>query len=301
MYALPMLQSLALLASLAVAAPAGAFDGIRVTLLGGDAIAPAGEPPRGGILVEADGEVLLFDCAREVGAGLERAGLGSGDVTAVFLTRGANADLGGCGELFERSVREGRADPWELWGPTGTQEAVRRLLDGSPHAARVEANEIVENVVYQTDRVRVTAVVAKRVPDEPAFGYRVDFRQRAVVIAADNRFSEPLVRFARNAAVLVHRVALSAPEAERSSEAVRAAASVYASPEDAARTFRAARPYLAIYAYAGLFGATESDLIRRTRRHYPGAVEIGRERMVIEIENEVQLRSEPSDKRGNGR
>jgi ribonuclease Z len=301
MHALPMLKSLALLASLAIGLPAWAFDGIRVTLLGGDAIAPSGEGPRGGILVEADGEVLLFDCAREVSSGLARAGLSVGDVTAVFLTRTTSTNLAGCVELFERSEREGRVDPWEIWGPAGTQDAVRTLLAGTAQAARVDANEIVENVVYQTDRVQVTALVAERVPDEPAFGYRVDFRQRAVVIAADNRFSQTLARFARNSAVLVHQVAVATPEAERSSEAARVAVSTYASPEDAARTFRAARPYLAVYAYAALFGATESDLIRRTRRHYPGGVEIGRDRMVIEIENEVQVRREPSTRRGDAR
>jgi ribonuclease Z len=296
-----MLKLFALLTGLAVGAPAAAFDGIRVTLLGGDAMALAAEGPRGGILVEADSEVLLFDCAREVAVGLERAGLSAGDVTAVFLTRATNADLAGCVELFERSERAGRTDPWEIWGPAGTQDAVRALLAGTAGGARVEANEIVENVVYQTDRVRVTAFVAERVPDEPAFGYRVDFRQRAVVIAADNRFSQTLARFARNAAVLVHNVALSTPELAQTSEAARQAVATYASPEDAARTLRAARPYLAIYAYAGLFGTTESELIRRTRRHYPGPVELGRDRMVIEIENEVQLRSEPSDKRGSVR
>jgi ribonuclease Z len=296
-----MLRFVAVLAGLALAAPAVAFDGIRVTLLGGDAIARAAEGPRGGILVEADGEVLLFDCAREVGAGLERAGLSAGDVTAVFLTRALNTNLAGCLELFERSERAGRSDPWEIWGPAGTRVALRALLDGTPHAARVEASEIVENVVYQTDRVRVTAFVAERVPEESAFGYRVDFRQRAVVIAADNRFSQTLARFARNAAVLVHQVALSAPGLAQTSDAARQAMATYASPEDAARTFRAARPYLAIYAYAGLFGATESELIQLTRRHYAGPVEIGRDRTVIEIENEVQLRSEPSDRHGSAR
>jgi hypothetical protein len=81
-------------------------------------------------------------------------------------------------------------------------------------------------------------------------------------------------------------------------QAARDAIAMYASPEDAARMFRAARPYLGIYAYAGLFGATEADLIRRTRHHYPGPIEIGREQMVVEVENEVQVRAEPSEKQG---
>jgi ribonuclease Z len=292
-----MLKLFALMSALALATPAAAFDGIRVTLLGGDAISHTPAGPRAGTLIEAGDEVLLFDCAREVKAGLRRAGLGLDDITAIFLTRARPDNVAGCAELWEGSAQAGRSDPWEIWGPAGTLDTVRPLAAQAGGNSGVEPNEITENVVYQTEGVRVTAFVAERVPAEPAFGYRVDFRQRWVVIAADNRYSDTLARIARNAAVLVHQVALAAPEAADRSQAVREALALYASPEDAARTFRAAHPILAVYAYAGLFGATEAELIRRTRRVYSGPVEIGREKMVVEVENEVQVRGEPSEQR----
>ena len=67
------------------------------------------------------------------------------------------------------------------------------------------------------------------------------------------------------------------------------------SPEVAAKVLRAARPYLAVYSHIMLFDSSEEDLLRRTRHAYRGAVEIGRDLMVIEVQNEVQVRAFPSE------
>jgi ribonuclease Z len=292
-----MLRHLVLFGCLLFVAPVSAFDGIRITLLAGDAISD--DPARVGAstLIEADGEALLFDCGRNVSQHLDRAGIGLNDITAIFLTRVQPDNLAGCADLWSRSLQDGRTDAWEVWGPAGTVDAVRALQVAAPGGAALEPTEITENVVYQTAAVRVTAFVAERVPAEPAFGYRIDFGRRSVVIAADNRYSETLVRNARNANVLIHQVAMAAGAVGESSPAVREIVARYASPEDAARAFRAARPYLALYAYAGVFGASEEDLVRRTRKIYGGPLEFGRDLLVVEIENEVQLRREPSEKR----
>jgi hypothetical protein len=42
---------------------------------------------------------------------------------------------------------------------------------------------------------------------------------------------------------------------------------------------------------------TPDELIRRTRNAYRGALEAGRGLMVIEVQNEVQVRSRPSEPR----
>jgi ribonuclease Z len=231
---------------------------------------------------------------------LERAGVGLDDITAIFLTQVHPAALSGCAQLWARAAQAGRTDAWEIWGPQGTLTAVRELA-AEQDGVRIEAKEISENVVYQTDVVRVTAFVAERGTAAPAFDYRIDFRERSVVIAVDNRYSETLARAARHASVLVHRVALAAPGAAEDSQAVRDALALYASPEESGKLLRASRPGLALFAYAGLFSTTEEELMRRMRRVYPGPLQIGRERMVVEVENEVQVRSEPSERRSGAR
>lgn len=295
-----MLKPLALAAGLLLPAATLAFDGIRVTLLGGDAVAHQPQVPRAGTLVEADTEALLFDCGPDTLDGLERAGVGLDDITAIFLTQAKRDSLSGCAQLWARAAQSGRTDPWEVWGPQGTPAAVHELAS-ERDGIRIEAKEIAENVVYQTDVVRVTAFVAEHGAAAPAFDYRVDFRGRSVVIAVDNRYSETLARAARHATVFVHRVAFAAPRAVDDSPAVRDALALYASPEDSAKLLRASRPGLVLLAYVGLFSTTEEELMRRMRRLYSGPLQIGRERMVVEVENEVQVRSEPSERRGVAR
>jgi ribonuclease Z len=164
----------------------------------------------------------------------------------------------------------------------------------APRADAADPHEIGENVTYQTADVTVTAIVADHQPLAQAFGYRVDYAGRAVVLSGDTRFSENIIRSARGVNVLVHEVAAANAAALEASDRVRGVMAMHTSPEEAGMVFRAARPYLAVYSRQLLFGITESELMRRTRRTYNGSLEIGHDLMVIEVQNEVQVRSLPS-------
>jgi ribonuclease Z len=102
---------------------------------------------------------------------------------------------------------------------------------------------------------------------------------------------------ARGVQLLVHAVAAVDPELATGSERARGLITGHATPEDAARVFRQAHPYLAIYAPIVLLDVSEDQLMRRTHALYPGAVQIGRDLMVIEIQNELQVRNAPSEER----
>lgn len=102
---------------------------------------------------------------------------------------------------------------------------------------------------------------------------------------------------ARGVQLLVHEVAAADPELASTSERVRSILSIHTTPEDAARVFRQAHPYLAIYSHILLFDVSEDELLRRTHAQYPGAVQVGRDLMVIEIQNELQVRNAPSEER----
>lgn len=60
--------------------------------------------------------------------------------------------------------------------------------------------------VFEDDRVRVTATLVKHPPVFPAFGFRFDSDDGAVVLSGDTSVSENLVRLATGANVLVHEV-----------------------------------------------------------------------------------------------
>ena len=288
---------------------AAAFDGIRVTLLGTGALVPSIERFGPAILVEAGQSVLLFDCGRGVTQRLGQAGVGLNEVDAVFLTHLHSDHVTGLPDLWLTGLARGRPEPLLLYGPEGTAAMARHLQhafsadiasrhDAAAQAGAIDAHDIAENVVYQTDQLVVTAFVVDHGPIEPAYGYRIDYQgRRSVVLSGDTRYSENLIRNAKGVQLLVHEVAAADPELARSSPRVRGILDIHTTPEDAARVFRQARPYLAVYSHIVLLGVKEDEVMRRTHESYRGPVEMGKDLMVIEIQNEVQVRSAPSENR----
>lgn len=308
MIALRLPALVALLAALS-AAPAAAFDGIRVTLLGTGGPWPSVERFGPSTLVEVGDQVLLFDCGRGVTQRLAQAGVALKDIDAVFLTHLHSDHTVGFPDLWLTGWLRGRSAPLLVIGPDGTQDmmghleqAFRADIDARAGLARdgvtIAARDIGENVVYSTDDVTVTAFVVDHGAIAPAYGYRIDYQgRRSVVLSGDTRYSENLARVARGVQLLVHEVAAADPELAATSDRVRGILAIHSTPEDAARVFRQARPYLVIYSHILLFDTSEDDVLRRTHAQYPGAVQIGRDLMVIEIQNEVQVRAAPSEER----
>jgi ribonuclease Z len=66
--------------------------------------------------------------------------------------------------------------------------------------------EISEGVVYDKAGVKVTAFEVDHAPVTPAFGYRIDYAGRSVVLSGDTRVSENLIRHAQGVDLLVHEV-----------------------------------------------------------------------------------------------
>jgi ribonuclease Z len=117
----------------------------------------------------------------------------------------------------------------------------------------------------------------------PAFGYRVDYDRRTVVLSGDTRFSPDLIAIARGADLLVHEVALAPVDVNPSAPYYRAFAH-HTTPEQAAEVFTRARPALAVYSHIVVFGdSEESAIIDRTRRGYAGPVLLGHDLMSVAV------------------
>jgi len=296
----PIGRLLCAAALLLYSASGAAFDGLRITLLSTGNSSGVSEGFGPSILVEAGEEVLLFDCGRGSMQRLQQAGVPLRDITAVFFTNLEPERVDGCADLWRARSPPTDADPLPVWGPAGSIDLVNRYNESTKFSAPpdvLEVHEISENIAYQTADVRVTAIVADYPPVAQAFGYRVDYGGRSVVLSGDTRFSENMIRSARGVNVLIHGVAAADPATLDGSAQIRAVITTHTSPEEAAKVFRAARPYVAIYSPQLLFGVSESELLRRTRPIYRGSLEMGYDLMVIEIQREVQIRSAPSARR----
>jgi ribonuclease Z len=279
---------------------------IKITLLG---TAP-GPPVRVGwagisTLVEAGGQRFLFDAGYGSLARLVEAGLPMDGVTKVFLTHLHSdhvADLPAF-LLLPWSAPSERDVPFEVWGPAGTTEMMRHLqetfafdihvrrdLDEKVSAKGIEviARDIQEGVIYNQNGVKITAFLVDHGAVKPAFGYRVDYAGRSVALSGDTRPSENLVAFSKGVDLLIHEAIdeVSLRKIVPSERLFRAIVAHHTTPEQAADIFRLVGPRLAVFSHAQGGPA----VIDRTRRSYPGRVEMGEDLMLIEIGDDVVVR-----------
>jgi ribonuclease Z len=190
---------------------------VRVTLLGTGC--PPPNPLRRGpaTLISRGDERLLVDAGSGVAAQLALAGVRVVDLHQVLITHLHSDHVVDLGHLLLSRWILGQNAPLEVFGPAGLQVHVERLLGlwawdlrvrrAHMHerpAPRVAVTEIREGVVLRRGDLTVTAFEVDHEPVRPAFGFRVDSPERAVVVSGDTRPSENLIRHARDVDLLVH-------------------------------------------------------------------------------------------------
>jgi ribonuclease Z len=292
---------LALLVAIVVPAAAQGQQQFRVTLLG------TGCPPavmnRFGpsTLVEAGEQKFVFDAGRGALQRLTELSVRWQDIQGVFLTHLHSDHVVGFPDLWLTGwlIVPGRNVPLQVWGPRGTtammshlQQAyeydvrIRIQNDGaSPDGASLLVKEISEGAVYDNAGVKVTAFEVDHAPVTPAFGYRIDYAGRSVVLSGDTRVSENLIRHAQGVDLLVHEVFAPATLQRAGVPPGRAKHIVdyHTTPEQAGEVFARVKPKLAVYSHICMPSATEQDLIPATRKTYAGPLELGEDLMVIDV------------------
>jgi ribonuclease Z len=287
---------------------AAAAQEIRVTLLGTGAPPPVMNRFGPSILVEAGNQKFLFDAGRGALQRLAQMRIRWQDVDGVFLTHLHSDHVVGFPDLWLTGwlVGPGRDRPLHVWGPRGTTKMMShleqayefdiriRLYDdrASPEGVVILAADISEGVVFDKGGLKVTAFEVDHKPVTPAFGYRVDYGGRSVVLSGDTRVSDNLVRHAQGVDLLVHEV-VSPETFQRAGVRPERAKSViehHVTPEQAGGIFARTRPKLAVYSHIVQPGATDQDLIPPTRKTYSGPVEVGEDLMVIVVGEKIEVR-----------
>jgi ribonuclease Z len=281
---------------------------IKVTLLGTGCPPPVMNRFGPSILVEAGERKFLFDAGRGASQRLAQLAVRWQDIDGVFLTHLHSDHVVGFPDLWLTGwlLGPGRNRPLDVWGPRGTQKMMShleqafeadiriRLYDDrpSPDGVVILATDIREGVVYEKAGVKITAFEVDHAPVRPAFGYRIDFNGRSVVLSGDTRVSQNLIRHAQGVDLLVHEVA--APDSFRragvTAERAKTVIEHHVTPEQAGEVFAKTKPRLAVYSHIVWPTATEADLIPTTRKTYAGALEVGEDLMVIDVGERVQVR-----------
>jgi ribonuclease Z len=294
------------------AAESRADGDFRVTLLGTASPAPRVNRFGPNTLVEAGGQVLLFDAGRGVPIRMGQIKVPIGRIGVLFLTHFHSDHTSGIPDVWLTGwlgpVFGRRQQPFRVIGPTGTKELMANLekayaLDVKirtedeklpPQGIAVVAEDFqADGVVYEKDGVKVTAFeVDHGDAIKPAFGYRIDYNGHSVVISGDTRYSRNVVKYGTGADLLIHEVAIARPELT-SAPFAKAILAHHTSPQDVGRVFAEAKPKLAAYTHLVFLSneqvpeATVDDVVAQTRETYGGPLEVGEDLTSFEIGDTV--------------
>lgn len=292
-----------------------AQDEFRVTLLGtGDPI-PRLDRFGPATLVQVAGQELLFDVGRGASQRLVQLGIPLSALDGVFITHFHSDHVNGLPDLWMTGWIPPpfgrRSEPFEVWGPVGTKSMLDNLEEAFAENTRIRipdellppegidtlAHEFDQGgLVYERDGVRVTAFEVEHGElVKPAYGFRIDYEGRSVVISGDTQFDENLIKAAKGADLVIHEVALASDELIASSEQFRRIVAHHTTPEEAGIVFQRINPKLAVYTHLVMLSsetiaeAPLETLISRTRVNYDGPLVIGEDLMSFIIDDKVSI------------
>ena len=287
----------------------------RVTLLGTGT--PAPRPDRFGpsTLIEAGGQKLLIDAGRGATIRLYQLGVPLGRIDALLLTHYHSDHVVGIPDLWLtgwlQSHYAARAKPFRVIGPTGAASLMAHLqrayaLDIEirvedekllAEAAAVAVEEFDgDGVIYDTSGLKIIAFeVDHGAVIKPAYGYRIEYGGRSVVISGDTRYNENVVKYGAGADLLIHEVAIARPEL-MSEAYIQRIMGHHTTAREAGTIFARTKPKLAAFTHLVFLAsdriapATMDDLIAQTRQTYAGPLQVGEDLMSFEIGDAVRAR-----------
>ena len=243
-----------------------------------------------------------------------------GQIDALFLTHYHSDHTVGIPDLWLTGWLQSRfatrRTPFRVIGPVGANNLMSHLekaytLDIKiriedeklpPESAAIVVQEFDnDGIVYEKNGVRVIAFeVDHGDVIKPAYGYRIEYRGRAVVISGDTRYNDNVVKYGAGADLLIHEVAIVRPELA-SVPYIQRIMAHHTTAREAGAIFERAKPKLAAYTHLVFLSnqrippASLDDLIAETRQTYGGPLEVGEDLMSFELGETVRVRR-PGDK-----
>lgn len=278
-------------------------DYLEVTLLGTGTPRPSIGRFGSATLVQAGGQNFLFDVGRGATIRLQQAGLTPNMIDKVFLTHLHSDHISGLDDLWITGWVWQRQNLLKVSGPKGTHELVKGLRQAyapdisyreqnvklDSDLAKIESYEINEGVVYEDDAVTVRAFLVEHAPVKPAFGYRIEFGDRAVVVSGDTTYSDNLVEHAQEVDLLVHEITAANPSLLKRNKRLSKIVAYHTTPSQMSEVLNKTNPRLAVLNHVLLFGVPENKVIDEIKNDYAGDVMMGYDLMKIGIGDTIRI------------
>lgn len=192
--------------------------------------APLPDPNRVGpqAVVVAGDQILAFDTGPGSTRQLALTGLSISAVNALFLTHYHSDHISDLGEfMLQHWTGTGTIAPLQIYGPPGVEEVVNGFLaayrldrqyridhhgagtmppsgfGGVANTFDLGTDLMASDVVYEAGDVQVIAFNVDHPPVIPAVGFRVNYKDRSVMITGDTIYSDSLIHHAMGADLMV--------------------------------------------------------------------------------------------------
>lgn len=197
------------------------FDGLKITLCGTSSPIPAPGRAQACVAVETPEHLYIIDAGSGSAATANLSNVPMEKLRGILITHFHSDHISDIGDFNLNSWVAGRPEPLQIIGPTG----VERIVDGfnmayeldrgyrvahhgaellNPELGTLQSKTIAEGVIVDQDGLRITAFEVSHPPIEPAFGYRLDYGGRSVVISGDSLVTDKIVEISNGADVVLH-------------------------------------------------------------------------------------------------
>lgn len=197
------------------------FEGLKITMCGTSSPLPAPGRAQACVAIETPEHLYIVDAGSGSAATANLAGVPTGKLRGILLTHFHSDHISDIGDFNLNSWVAGRPAPMQVIGPEGVDRIVEGLnivyeLDRGYRVAHhgaelldpvlgvLESRTIGEGVIVDEDGLRITAFEVSHPPIEPAFGYRLDYGGRSVVISGDSLVTEKIIEMSDGADVVLH-------------------------------------------------------------------------------------------------
>ncbi|MEL7545771.1 MAG: MBL fold metallo-hydrolase [Pseudomonadota bacterium] len=246
-------------------------DGLHVYVCGSGS--PMASPSRAGpcVGVLAGDQAFIFDAGAGGIRKLMAMQFPVAKLEGAYLTHLHSDHIDGLGELMLQAWIAGtRAEPLPISGPIGTEKVVTAFTSayeidkgyriahhgtvvanpdgfgGAPKEIFLPLGPSVAEVVYESADVKITAIRVEHAPVEPAFGYRIDYKDRSISLSGDTIYHPGFVAASQGVDVMLHEAldpemvqqlgsGLKSAGRETVSKVMFDILDYHATPEDAAR------------------------------------------------------------------
>lgn len=296
-------------------------EGLHVYVCGSGSPLPDADRAGPCLGVVAGQQAFVFDAGSGSVRKLLRMGFPIDHLRAAYLTHLHSDHFDGLGELLLQAwIGGSRATPLPVRGPAGIDRLVAGLAQAYAtdegfriaHHGPTVANpagfggqgEVLalaegqdSGVVYDAEGVKITAIRVNHAPVAPAFGYRIDYAGRSVVLSGDTAATPTLASAGKGADVVFHEAMnkrmvamMGAKLAERgranAAKIMHDIQGYHATPEEAADTARAAgAKALVLYHLvpAPPVRLIEPLFVGEARKHFAGQLELARDGMIVSL------------------